>query len=197
MKCWISMIKETFSSDLYIGDYTRYVSNHPSSPYRGVVADVNKLPCIQAFSLHNPDSITFDFVNFEYNPALFKREDGSKASQCECMCEACAEEDVTHWLMLLELKYCNQKNINTNVRKALTQLCKTFEWLTNKPQAIIHKNRHKVYFVISHPEHSITDAFDSFFLEQDKLLEIKEQYGATTLYANKVEIQTIGYLKKK
>ncbi len=181
------MNKECHFSDLYICDYEHYSENHPEYKRRGVEASEIQPENVSSFYLSNPKSLPFDFVSFDHNPSLFKRQDGSMASHCECMCEAVAEPAKSRWMMLLELKYCSVKNIRTNVEIALRQLIKSCEFLKAKSEPQINSS-HRLYFVISHPDNTPTDALDAFLTDPDQLLTIKLQHKAVVLYANSAEI---------
>ncbi len=182
------MNKSTYTSDLYIYDYTNSTQSK-----RGVEASIERPDDIGPFYLRNRNAIKFDFVNFEQNAALFKRNDGTTASQCECMCVAARDKDEKGWLMLLELKYCQEKNISSNVSDALDQLIAARNWFIEKNPPIIEPE-HRLYFAISSPGNSLTDVFDAFFPDPDKSLEVKTEYGATILFSNEVEIMTAKHL---
>ncbi len=94
------MNKSIYASDLYIYDYT-----NSTQSARGVEASVEEPVDFSSFYLRNRQAIKFEFINFEENVALFKRDNGTTAPQCECMCVAERNKGEKGWLMLLELKY--------------------------------------------------------------------------------------------
>ena len=82
------MISETYSEDVFIADYTNYVIKSGSESvllYKGVVVGTKETGIIPSFVIHNDHRYLFEVVNNEHNPAVFKRADGSKVSQCECI----------------------------------------------------------------------------------------------------------------
>ena len=82
------MISETYSEDVFIADYTNYVIKSGSESvllYKGVVVGTKEVGIIPSFVIHNEHRYLFEVVNNEHNPAIFKRADGSKVSQCECI----------------------------------------------------------------------------------------------------------------
>ena len=75
----------SFSSDLYIVDYTEYSKTH-NTPFMGVTISDVKPDLIEAFYLKNKHGVFFDAINFEENKAALRNKDGKVVKQCECMC---------------------------------------------------------------------------------------------------------------
>lgn len=187
------MNKESFSSSLYIVDYTKYNQDHADEPskYSGVVFHAMKPDNIHSFVLDNPRNVSFEAVNLEHNPALMKREDGSMSSQCECLLFA---EENRSWMMFLELKYCHTKNVLGNIENALWQIKRTYGFLLSERRSQIDVSNYQPYFVISTPDVSSDDVsslYDGFIWSQDDLLEIKNDYGGARLFhCNEVMVES-------
>ena len=73
----------SFSSDLYIVDYTEYSKTH-NTPFMGVTISDVKPDLIEAFYLKNKHGVFFDAINFEENKAALRNKDGKVVKQCEC-----------------------------------------------------------------------------------------------------------------
>ena len=105
------MINEAYSQDVYIADFTNFVGKHgyDNLPCQGVMVGIQENGIIPSFIIHDERAYPFCVINNEHNPAVFKREDGSPASQCECI--VCSERNDNRkgWLFFLELKYCEPK----------------------------------------------------------------------------------------
>ena len=98
--------------------------------------------------------------------------------------------------MLLELKYCLEKNVYTHVRAALGQIQNTYVHLRDVLKIIV-QDEVNLFWVISTPEiENALDSIDGAFFDQDELLEIKESYKANLFYTNVVEIQTSRHLRQ-
>ena len=191
------MNKNDYSSTVYIADYTNYCSNQSNPPiqFKGVVITEQSPDLIASFELRNNNHIAFDAVNIEENPELLKRSDGTQASQCECFFTAIRKDGGKPWMLFLEMKYCLPKNLRKNVRKALTQLEKTYSFLCEEKAYFAHKSV-KPYFVIATPDGEDLAPFDDYYLDQDEMLSIKENYdGAQVYHSNVVEVMTAEYLR--
>lgn len=191
------MNKHYYSSTVYIADYTNYCSNQSNSPiqFKGVVVAEQSSDLIASFELRNDNHITFESVNIEENPGLLRRSDGTQASQCECFFTAIRKDGGKPWMLFLEMKYCLPKNLRKNVGDALTQLKKTYSFLCDEKEYFAHKSV-KPYFVISTPNGEDLAPFDDFYLDQDEMLSIKENYdGAQVYHSNVVEVLTAAHLR--
>lgn len=185
------MIKAThFRTSLFVADYTNYNANHSHTPasFNGVVITQTPDGLIASFSLINEVGVEVETINLEHNPALLKRADGTLASQCECVFRAVRNDHQRPWMLLLELKYCYQKNIRRNVDAAVEQLKKSYMFLRDEKH-LMGVREVKPYFVVSTPENDPRDVSDGSFFSQDDLLEIKHDYdGAQLYYANKMTV---------
>ena len=191
------MNKNDYSSTVYIADYTNYCSNQSNPPiqFKGVVITEQSPDLIASFELRNNNHIAFEAVNIEENSELLKRSDGTQASQCECFFTDIRKDGGKPWMLFLEMKYCLPKNLRKNVRKALTQLEKTYSFLCEEKAYFAHKSV-KPYFVIATPDGEDLAPFDDYYLDQDEMLSIKENYdGAQVYHSNVVEVMTAEYLR--
>ena len=154
----------TYCNDCYVADYSEQTKNQ-----RGVELSEEPFDDIAYFHLQNDPHIKYQCVNFEENPEFFRKESDprKRLSQCECM--FVSSEDVpTQWVCLLEMKYCNEKNIGKRSNKAYRQLENTLDVLKDK--GVIDSEKYRVYFNISIPDHSNKEPFDAFhFSPADKL----------------------------
>ena len=198
MSCLRIMIDNKYSSTVFVSDYTEYnrQNAHARAEYSGVHISAESSNLIGSFEFRNPRALDFLAVNFEENPALLTDGQKKTISQCECMFEALRHDHgKKHWMMLLELKYCIEKNVYTHIRKALSQIQNTYVHLRDVLK-IIAQDGVNLYWVISTPEvENVLDSIDGAFFDQDELLEIKESYKANLFYTNVVEIQTSNHLR--
>lgn len=182
----------SFSSDLYIVDYTEYSKTH-NTPFMGVTISDVKPDLIEAFYLKNKHGVFFDAINFEENKAALRNKDGKVVKQCECMCVSSRAKN-KGWLFLLELKYCLKKNVAINTNNALKQLEDTHLFFKDEMK-IIDSGRYRIYWIISIPDHSNIAPFDAFVMNQDQKIEYKKKWGVIIIGENEVEILNEGYLR--
>lgn len=185
------MNKEAHNADLYVADFTRYNQDttHPQAPYVGVVLSEDDLGLIPSFFLSNPNRVPFEAVNIEHNPALLKREDGNPASQCECILYAVREAGPA-WMIFLELKYCEARNVSANVKKGIKQAMDTYDFIKSNRADFFDLSSYRPYFIVSVPGIE-DDPFDGLYIDQDDMIELRDNYGkAMLLPANAAEILT-------
>ena len=199
MSCLRIMIDKKYSSTVFVSDYTEYNrhNTHAQSEHSGVHISEEPSNLIGSFELRNPRDLAFRAINFEENPAVLIDDKKKTLSQCECMFEALRHDHgKKHWVMLLELKYCLEKNVYTHVRAALGQIQNTYVHLRDVLKIIV-QDEVNLFWVISTPEvENALDSIDGAFFDQDELLEIKESYKANLFYSNVVEIQTSRHLRQ-
>ena len=191
------MISETYSEDVFIADYTNYVIKSGAESellYKGVVVGTKEVGIIPSFVIHNEHRYLFEVVNNEHNPAIFKRADGSKVSQCECIIYSHRNDNRKGWMMFLELKYCEPKNLYSNMMGGIGQLRATCNYILKERQEY-DGSQFKKYLVISTPGVDPLDPFDASYFNQDDMLTLKEDTGAVLKAANEVSIQTPAVLK--
>lgn len=192
------MIKhEKFHTSVFVTDYTHYNEDRTHDPvtWKGVVISIEKSEVLASFLLANEVGVEFNAINLEHNPALLKRVDGSLASQCECVFKAIRHDNQRPWMLLLEMKYCQEKNIKRNISEALGQLKKSYIFLRDEKH-LMGIRTVKPYFVISTPENSPWDVSDASFFDQNDLLEIKREYdGAQLYYTNRIKVINTSLLK--
>lgn len=192
------MIKlEKFYTSVFVTDYTHYNEDRTHAPaqWKGVVISIERSGVLASFLLANEVGVEFDAINLEHNPALLKRVDGSLASQCECIFKAIRHDNQRPWMLLLEMKYCQEKNIKRNISDALEQLKKSYLFLRDEKH-LMGIRTVKPYFVISTPENSPWDVSDASFFDQNDLLKIKREYdGAQLYYTNRMKVINTSLLK--
>lgn len=181
-----------FNGDIYVGDYTEYSKNNPEYAGVGVVYAGEPLQDLNALHIINAREIPVATVNFEDCANLLKDEDGKQVKQCEGMCFAVRAR--RHgWVLLIELKYCLEKNVGSNVDDAVFQLEQSLNYLRNTKAVIEKKDR--VYWVVSVPDHSEIEPFNSFMYSQDDLLELQERSGVVAFFRqNTLEIHTDAHI---
>ncbi len=111
---------QMYNTDTYVADYTEMTSSK-----KGVEILVYDPTEIDTFHLENPHKLSYWGVNFEEHKGYFTKG----RQDCECMF---ISDHSKPWLLLLEMKYCMEKNIPTNAIKALAQLNDTFQLLKEK-----------------------------------------------------------------
>jgi hypothetical protein len=173
------------NSHVYIADYTESTKSA-----KGVEISDAKFPDIKCCTFKNDRRVACWGINFEKNKRIFKIGRG-KVDQCECMLVS-KDAKKKGWLCLVELKYCKEKNVDTNAYDAYGQLKATFDHLVSKD--IISLANHRVYFNISIPDHSNKEPFLNFIFSQDDILEIKSREKIHVLGYNTIEILNEGYL---
>ncbi len=183
------------TDNLFIVDYTEYHKNHPieSLPSNGVMF-IEEPDCrLGAFCILNSNHISYKAINVEENQGLLTNSLGKLVKQCECIFKANREEG-RRWIMLLELKYCKERNIPTNMQNALYELEECYDFLKNEKH-YFEDSSYLIYLCVSHPEYEVVTPFENFLCNQNKLLELKEK-GVIFLYCNAIKILTPEYLVK-
>lgn len=181
-----------FDGDIFVGDYTEYAKTHPQYAGRGVVFSDAPLPDLNTLHIINRRGVPAAAVNFERCEHLLKDEQGELVKQCEGMCFA-ARARKHGWVLLIEMKYCLEKNIGNNVDAARYQLEKSLGYLRDTIHVIGRNDR--IYWVLAIPDHSEQEPFNSFAYSQDDLLELQERLGVVLFFRqNTLEIHTDSHL---
>ena len=177
----------THISHIYIADYTEQTRSA-----QGVEISDTPFDDIQYCTVNNPRNIECWGVNFEKNRSIFKLE-GTKdyAPQCECMIVS-KNAHKKSWVCLMELKYCSEKNVESNSEDAFKQLTNCFDYLKDK--GIIDLKTHRVYFNISIPDHSNKQPFNSFSFSQDRIINLKKTKFVQLLGFNEIKVLNECYL---
>lgn len=186
---------ENIVGDLLVVDFTEYHQKHPNEtiPSEGVMFIEQPDNRLGAFCILNPQHLPFETINIEENPTIVTDDNGKLVKQCECICRA-KRENGRRWVLLLELKYCSEKNIPANMQNAFDKLDKCFDFLKNTKH-YFDNQRYRIYLCASHPEHETVKPFGEFIYNQKRLLELNDK-GAKFLYCNAVKILTPEYLAK-
>lgn len=172
---------QEFEGDVYVADYTN--QTHSA---RGVVILGEPFDDIASFHLHNSDGFPLLAVNFEENKGFFPEG----VSDCECMLRVKNVEK--GWWLLCELKYCLDKNIETNADTAYAQLVETWQLLVDRK--VLNKRRGKTYLNISIPDHSYRTPFVSFTATQDDQIRWRKKNRIHLLGHNEVLVINAGIL---
>ena len=177
-------------SDVYVADYTQFASEHSDMAKRGVVVCEKKPELVGSLLFRNPNGVHVLSVNFEKNPGVFRRENGEKVRNCECMLVS-EQGNPKRWLALAELKYCkgDERNVAGNFTEALDQLRETFLYLRDEIN-LFGKDEYRFFWVVSIPEHNDMIPFSAFVLSQDELLEYQSLYKSVIISDNVIEILT-------
>lgn len=188
-------IEGPFETDVFVADYTNYINNggESSTPSSGVYISTTEPPIVKSLLVTDKNRIKFEAVNFERNGSLLKNPDGSKHSQCECMFYAQREEGKS-WILFVEMKYCEQKNLYSDTVEAISQLKETCRYLLEEKNIFEGKDLAR-YFVVSTPNVEPLDPFDANYFNQDDMLTLKENYNASLFLSNQVDIHTTVHLK--
>ncbi len=200
-------VRQQFSSDVYITDYTHYRSdrlkagatkeelNDEGIP-QGVDITDSPSPILDSFHITNKRQVSITAINFERNMQFFRDADGHDLSQCECLSYADGATS-KGWLMLHELKYCKSNNIETNFDAAVKQIERTYLHLRDDFQdaPFLKDGQYRYYWVISIPDHLELSPFSGFDYDEDRVLELNGQYNCTIWGINQVEVLNTGFLR--
>jgi len=189
---WPTMISEGYCQDVYIADFTNFVGkpDYANLPCQGVMVGIQENGMIPSFIIRDEHSFPFRVINNEHNPAVFKREDGSSVTQCECIVYADRNDNRKGWLFFLELKYCDGKNRYDRMLEGIGQLKATCNFILKEKQELDATLFNKKFLVVSTPGVEPLDPFDASYFDQDYILTVKEETGALLRSANELHIQT-------
>ena len=178
------MISEAYSETVYVADFTDYVSKNgkDAALCPGVLIGTQENGIIPSFVLTDDNSYPFLVVNNEKNGALYTKDDGTKVPQCECIIYAERHDNRKGWMIFLELKYCEEKNLYGNMLDGISQLKATCKYIMEEKKALDTK-LFKKYLVISTPGTAPLDPFDAFYFDQDFMLAVKKESGGGILKA--------------
>lgn len=172
-----------YSGDCYVADYTEKTNSR-----KGVEISVEPFRDIDYFHLKkaNKANINYLGINFEKYPHFIKG-----IENCECMFHAISDTG-RPWTMFLELKYCEDTNIDNYAFKAYSQMKGTMDKLTN--MKLIDPSVRRIYFVYSVPEHEEQIPFGAFVRTQNDTLRTYEESGIHLLGNNTMLIATPSFL---
>ena len=178
------MINEAYSKTVYVADFTDYVSKNgkEAAPCPGVLIGTQENGIIPSFVLTDDNSYPFLVVNNEKNVALYTKDDGTKVPQCECIIYAERHDKRKGWMIFLELKYCEEKNLYGNMLDGISQLKTTCKFIMEEKE-VFDTKLFKKYLVISTPGTAPLDPFDAFYFDQDFMLAVKKESGGGILKA--------------
>lgn len=162
---------EEFDGDVWVADYTEDTKRKPKEYRKGVV--ISRQPFsdgMESFHLLNKNAQTYYGVNFEENKNFFPK--GRK--DCECMFK-CKDDGGAGWLLLCELKYGLDKELNNrkNARKASLQLEDTFELL--KEKHIVNPQKCQCFLNISMPRHKAKLPFTAFVFSPEDIIQLNRE----------------------
>ena len=178
------MISEAYSETVYVADFTDYVSKNgkDAAPCPGVLIGTQENGIIPSFVLTDDNSYSFLVVNNEKNGALYTKDDGTKVPQCECIIYAERHDKRKGWMIFLELKYCEEKNLYGNMLDGISQLKTTCKFIMEEKE-VFDTKLFKKYLVISTPGTAPLDPFDAFYFDQDFMLAVKKESGGGIIRA--------------
>ena len=178
------MINEAYSKTVYVADFTDYVSKNgkDAAPCPGVLIGTQENGIIPSFVLTDDNSYPFLVVNNEKNVALYTKDDGTKVPQCECIIYAERHDKRKGWMIFLELKYCEEKNLYGNMLDGISQLKTTCKFIMEEKE-VFDTKLFKKYLVISTPGTAPLDPFDAFYFDQDFMLAVKKESGGGIIRA--------------
>lgn len=193
---WSMMISEDYKQDVFIADFTNFVGKpgYDNLPCQGVRVGIRENGIIPSFVIRDEHAFPFSVINNEHNPAVFKREDGSPVTQCECIVYANRNDNRKGWLFFLELKYCEPKNRYDRMLEGISQLKTTCNYILKEKQELDATLFSKKYLVVSTPGVEPLDPFDASYFDQENMLTVKEETGAFLKAVNGVSILTSALL---
>ena len=177
-------IQETWDCDCFVADYTNATDNK-----KGVVISKYPFEDIAYFHLkkiNQNQNIRYIIVNLEEYPAFTKG-----AKNCECVF-ASVNEVSKPWVLFLETKYCDAKNIEGWTLSAIKQMKTTLSRL--EEEGLIDRETHNIYFAYSVPGHDEDAPFGAFSVTQDMVLNMRIKEKITLFRHNTVLIATPQYL---
>lgn len=180
---------EELNSDAWVADYTDETKGAVKENRQGVVISSEPITNIASFHLVNPNGMSYYAVNFEDNKDFSPQ--GRK--DCECMFR-CKEVVERGWLLLLELKYCLDKESNRtqNASKAYEQLLNTWSLLNEK--GILNRKQCRSFLNISMPAHKKLP-FYAFIATPADRIKLKKEKNVNLMGVNEVLIVNKGILK--
>ena len=186
------MISEGYSQDVFIADFTNFVGKdgYDNLPCQGVMVGTEENGIIPTFVIRDEHTFPFRVINNERNSAVFKREDGSPMTQCECIVYADRNDNRKGWLFFLELKYCEAKNRYDRMLEGIGQLKTTCNYILKERQELDASLFNKKYLVVATPGVEPLDPFDASYFDQEYMLTVKEETGAILKAVNEVQIKT-------
>ena len=186
------MISEGYSQDVFIADFTNCVGKpgFDNLPCQGVMVGTQENGIIPSFIIRDEHAFPFSVINNELNPTVYKREDGSPVTQCECIVYAERNDNRKGWLFFLELKYCEAKNRYDRILEGISQLKTTCNYILKEKQELDGSLFGKKYLVVSTPGVEPLDPFDASYFDQENMLTVKEETGALLKAVNEVSIMT-------
>lgn len=167
-------------TDAFVADYTNISGN-----VSGVEIFASLPDDIACFHLKNHRLVKYLVVNFEDYPRYQKNKN------CECMFVS-INPDNKSWMLFTELKYCMEKNVKDNVKKAYEQVFGTLDAVFKEIGQ--PKDKYRIYVNVSVPDHSNQEPFCSFLYTQDELLDYKDN-GIMVYGQNEIEVMNSGRLK--
>jgi len=189
------MMPDSITDNLFVVDYTEYHNQHPNEelPSEGVSFLQEPDSRLGAFCILNPSHYPFQAINLERHKYLVTDDAGKSSKQCECICRA-ERNKGKRWILLLELKYCSEDNIPTNMQNAFDELESCYQFLKIQKH-FFDDAPYRVYLCASHPEHPTIRPFGEFIFNQDRLLTLNDE-GLKVIYRNAVKILTPEYLSE-
>ena len=178
------MISETYTETVFVADFTDFVSKEGkgAAPCQGVLVGTQENGIIPSFVLTDDNSFPFVVINNEKNAPLYTKEDGNKTSQCECIIYADRHDNRKGWMIFLELKYCEAKNLYDNMLDGISQLKATCNYIMDE-KMVFDSTLFKKYLVISTPGTMPLDPFDAFVFDQNFILSVKTDTNGALLRA--------------
>lgn len=163
---------------LYLADYTNQTNSA-----RGVEIFSGTPPTdIGYFTLQN--DVNLKSCSITFDNTSFTRPDGSPLSQCECVVFP-KTSDVNSWILFVELKYSSETyHNNSNLKKAIEQLCKTRTYYYRKR---IFLKTNPCYLLASLPKQA--EPFPNTIISQVDLIGLKRKYNIILRFVNRAEIQ--------
>ena len=176
--------KSVTNGNTFVVDYTRATRNARGVEfYDEVPTDITSFALLQ--NTHTgARKVSYYRINFEQNSALMNGH-----RQCECMMKSVVGKKP--WLLLVEMKYCDEANISINSEDAFIQLKRTLAFLRENGVVDEHD---RIYLNVAIPPHSQYEPFDAFKTTQVEMLDEYERNKIIVYAYNHLEIQTESYL---
>lgn len=175
---------DLYNGDVYVADYTNQTNSARKLEF------FEEPPVdIDYFHLVNRQFIPIYGVNFEKNSSFV---DGHK--MCECLFTPQLANNKP-WLMLMEMKYCEEDNVYSNSLDAFIKLKRAFAYMHDEMH-LLNPQEQNIYLVVSIPNHAELEPFDGFrdMQDQNDAIEAYRQLNVKVFATNTVLIATPNYL---
>jgi disulfide oxidoreductase YuzD len=169
--------EKVFTKEIHVADYSTQTCSK-----RGVEIHEYK-PCMGSLMLSNPTPLAITFSVFG-EQSIIDKSTKKELSHCECVTFPTAN-NINSWVLFIELKHCESKNISKYFDYAKEQIKKTVQEFRNRK--IIAEDK-KVYAVISFPNRNKVDFYNQL-IQQEERKEFFDKYRIIIKGTNRLTVK--------